>query len=397
MPDRFPTRRPQRPRATGLFAVLALAFAGGLVGCSADTAGSGEGVSGRSRGAGADRGGTHYVDVYEWDGRPITALDAGRPRVIVTNHAPVASRRSSSPLPEAQGSADESAAGGQSGDAADRRTLPDGAANGRRSAPAADAESSSAAALPAPPPSELPAAPAGGPVEASAVWAIPLATSASANHQLEIQDKFRALVAEFPQLRPGLWVHSNERGSKIMYGRFEGVDDDSARTQLAMLKSLVSGDRRPFASSFIARVELGATAHAHDIRTLRRRMPHVDPLYTLDIATWISSDEGGEAEWSEMKRRAEAYAAQLRAQGIEAWFYHGESQRVTSVTVGAFDRTVVNPVSGLYDDALRDLVRRFPVRLTNGEPLMLPVNPRDRNSPLKAQEPIVVEVPQDLN
>jgi len=346
------------------------------------------------------------VDVYEWDGRPITALDAGRPRVIITNHAPVASRRGSSPLPEAGSSVAASAAGSQSGDAADRRTLPDGAASGRSTAPgapgtsgtsAADAGSSRGTALPAPPPAELPTAPGGAPVEASAVWAIPLATSASSNHQLEIQDKFRALVAEFPQLRPGLWVHSNERGSKIMYGRFDGVDDESARAQLAMLKSLVSGDRRPFASSFIARVELGATAHVHDIRTLRRRLPNVNPLYTLDIATWISSDEGGEAEWTEMKRRAEAYAAQLRAQGVEAWFYHGESQRVTSVTVGAFDRTVVNPVSGLYDDAMRDLVRRFPVRLTNGEPLMLPVNPRDRNSPLQAQEPIVVEVPLDLN
>lgn len=225
--------------------------------------------------------------------------------------------------------------------------------------------------------------------EPETVWTVVLATTTGDGHAQQALAVANNIRAAAPQVGD-LWLHGSERGSMVLSGRFGSVDDPAAQAHLRFIKEMRVEDRTPFVAARLAPVRLGQSnaAHPHDLRTLRRQFPKVDPLYTLDVAVWIA--EENDASWRDCRRRAEAYAAQLRAQGYEAYFYHDETQRITSVTVGKFDRTAVNPVSHLYTPDVRKLMAQFPQRLVNGEPM---IDPKSRVT----QQPAMVRVPVKLD
>src|SRR5690606_587451 len=138
------------------------------------------------------------------------------------------------------------------------------------------------------------------------------------------------------------------------------------QADLKRIKELTLGPMKPFALSMLNPMpDQTATAQLspHDLRSLRRQFPNTNPLYTLDVAVWAASVQAG-FPWPERKRRAEAYAAQLRQQGIEAYFYHNEASQISSVTVGKFDRRAVDQRSGFSSPEVRAMLEKFPRRLT---------------------------------
>jgi hypothetical protein len=140
--------------------------------------------------------------------------------------------------------------------------------------------------------------------------------------------------------------------------------------------------------------------HAYDLLSARKAHPKVNPLYTLDIAIWDDFDSN-EMTWAEIKRKAEAYAMQLRQEGYEAYFYHDAPNERSTVTVGLFDRTAINSTSGLYSSEVTELIRkRFPQRLVNGEPMFEYEKPfenkraKDKDKiKTKPQTPVLALVP----
>lgn len=108
----------------------------------------------------------------------------------------------------------------------------------------------------------------------------------------------------------------------------------------------------------------------------------MDPLYTLDVAVWIADEQSSTRSYEACQRSAEQYAQQLRTQGFPAFFYHDPVRQLSNVTIGAYGSNAVDPQTGFYHDDIRALMRRFPQRLVNGEPLSV------------TQAPVLVHVPE---
>jgi hypothetical protein len=227
------------------------------------------------------------------------------------------------------------------------------------------------------------------------VWSIVLVTYSDEGHR----EAAANVVEQLPTIAPELGaarVHTTSKGSMVVYGRYDGPQNDAAQRDLKWVKEITMGNRRVFPRAILSRINLGArrALHPHALRSVRLRHPNVDPLYTLEVALW-GDFESGKLAPADIRRRAEAYANELRAQGFEAYFHHDDDKRLSMVTVGVFDRTVIDPRSGFYGPAVEALLQRFPAHLVNGELLYEPI---DRYRPARGtrvQRPMLVHVPKD--
>ena len=86
-----------------------------------------------------------------------------------------------------------------------------------------------------------------------------------------------------------------------------------------------------------------------------------------------------------MRTAAERYCAELRSKGYEAWFYHDDDSETSIVTVGHFNRSAYDSRSTLMSPEVEDLMRQFPAHMTNGEPVLLPVDRTNPKGRMKAQ------------
>ena len=233
-------------------------------------------------------------------------------------------------------------------------------------------------------------------------WTLVLSTFTDPGHAEAAQRMVSELHKIAPQVT-GTRVHTNSKGSMVVFGSYTGRDDPSAKADEERLKAVMYQGHQVFNRIMLAPLDTRAQQgqlHPYDLLSARRAHPNVDPLYTLDIGIWMANDDpklGEKITFTEVKRKAEAYATQLRAQKYEAYFYHDEANKRSIVTVGLFDRRAINSVSGLYSDEVTDLVKKFPVRLANGEPMYQPIyKPTHDNRALigkQPQTPVLVLVP----
>jgi hypothetical protein len=227
-----------------------------------------------------------------------------------------------------------------------------------------------------------------------------LGTFTDANHQSAAQNMISELRSIAPSVR-GLRVHPTAKGSMVVYGAYPSREDESARRDIERLKAIKYQNRQVFPRVILTYLDLRplqGELNPNDLRAAREAHPKVNPLYTLDVAMW--DDFGsGQMKYEEIRRKAEAYATQLRLLGYDAYFYHDDVNQRSLVTVGLFDRTAINSTSGLYTSNVTDLIRRsFPQRLVNGEPMFeyqdTYANKRkEDNVKLKPQTPVLVLVP----
>jgi len=238
---------------------------------------------------------------------------------------------------------------------------------------------------------------------ASSTWSLVLGTFTGTGHVEAANQMIAGLPKIAPEIR-GARVHTTSAGSMVVYGNYSGDDDPAAKADEASLKRIEFQGHRVFNHVMLTRLDLRmqkGQLSPNDLLFARQQHPKVDPLYTLDIAIWIANDDpkmGDLLSYDEVKRRAEAYATQLRAQGQEAYFYHDEVNKRSIVTVGLFDHRAINSMSGFYSDEVKELVKRFPARLNNGEPLnerlYVPTAKDSANTYTKPQTPVLVVVPK---
>jgi hypothetical protein len=225
-------------------------------------------------------------------------------------------------------------------------------------------------------------------------WSVMLATFSQPDHA-ERAAAFRTeLLRQYPELSNAV-VRRIGKGSAIVVGRFEGPDDKAAQAELKRVKAVEREGRRPFAGAMLMRTATedgSAVLKPHDIRNLRARFPNVRPLFTLQVAAWSTFGEKS-LSYDAMRASAERYCAELRAKGHDAWFHHDEDKETSIVTVGHFDRRAYDARTTLFSPEVEDMMRRFPSHLTNGEPLLIPIDPSNPKGRTKPQACRLVEVP----
>lgn len=225
-------------------------------------------------------------------------------------------------------------------------------------------------------------------------WSVILATFSEADHAAKAA-AFRAqLASQYPELRDAM-VRRVGKGSAIVIGRFEAPDEAAAQAELKRVKAIERNKQKPFAGVMLMRTssdDAGGPPKQWDLRSLRAKYPNVRPLFTLQVGAWSTFGEKG-ADYDKMRDSAERYCAELRKKGHEAWFLHDEDTETSIVAVGHFDRRAYDPKSTLFAPEVQDMMREFPANLVNGEPVLIPVDPRNPKGKTKPQPCRLVEVP----
>ena len=126
--------------------------------------------------------------------------------------------------------------------------------------------------------------------------------------------------------------------------------------------------------------------------SLRLKYPEARTLYTVEVAVW-GDFESGDLSSERRRQISEDYARSLRTAGHQAWFHHDEIKQMSTVTIGVFDHRAVDAESGIRSPGVERVVDTFPMRLVNGQPLMIPVIRGDLGSGTRPQKPMLVEVP----
>lgn len=261
--------------------------------------------------------------------------------------------------------------GGPAGSAADR-----GASTARTKAQAQQAPTATAAAATDDP---------GG------RWGVLLLSFTDEEHEASAEAACRALQQHYPLLKDA-YVRAKSNGSVVLAGRFDGLDDPGAKPFVKQVQSLQDGNERPFARSFLTRVQparRGASA-ALELSRVREENPGVRDLYSLEVAVW--SDFGSrELSLDEIRRRAEDYAKSLRARGFMAYYQHDDDKRMSMVTVGVFGKDAYDPKAMVYSDEVEAIRRAFPKLMVNGEDLMRPVMRGSKET--VPERPVLILVP----
>ncbi|TVQ57105.1 MAG: hypothetical protein EA377_01245 [Phycisphaerales bacterium] len=231
-------------------------------------------------------------------------------------------------------------------------------------------------------------------------WAVVLGTFAGDNHQAQAQaalQQMRQISSELNRAR----VESRERGSMVVYGRYDRPEDQQAQRDLARIREITFEGQPIFGRSFISRVRPEATTTAssrgdnpHSLTAARKQYPNANPLYSLQVAVWGDFDSGGRISLADVQRQAEAYARELRSQGHEAYFHHDSDKRLSIVTVGLFGRNAIDAETGLLSSDVEYVKRNFPAHLINGEEIQEPIDQRRPGRGTRTQKPFLVEVPR---
>lgn len=213
---------------------------------------------------------------------------------------------------------------------------------------------------------------------AGAGWSIVLERFSGAQHQARAQERAASIGRALG--RSDIRVRQVSSGSAVVMGSYAAPDDDRAQRDLQYVKSLSVQGERPYSMAMLVPPpvnEVGSNPR-HSLVTVGRTL---DPSFThtLHIAVF-----GGEE--ADRRSRAEQFAARLRRDGHEAYYYHG--RRVSSVTVGTFTRRDFDLETGRVSAKLEAVRQQFPHTLLNGEIQRAPVTGEVQNSSL-------VEIPKN--
>lgn len=229
-------------------------------------------------------------------------------------------------------------------------------------------------------------------------WSVLLASFSGDDHRANAMGARDEIVRRYPMLK-GAFVRTTTRGSVVLYGRFDGTrdKDPAAKAAIDLVHGIQQDGQRVFGRAMLTRVGAApdnAPPGPHDLRSVRAKAPK-SVLYSLQVAAWIGSDlKEQEMPMREVKRAAEAYCAQLRSQGFEAYYFHDYDTLISIVTVGVFGKDAYDSRSTLYAPEVEAVARKFPKSLVNGEEVLVPVDPKNPKGKTYPQAPRLVEVPK---
>lgn len=227
-------------------------------------------------------------------------------------------------------------------------------------------------------------------------YGICLATFTSDEHIMGAREYIRRIGLLMPEMAEELSLHIDKDHSKVLYGDFTGWKDPEVGKITRDLRTIQIQGRLLFQAPILTEVIPPRDPRSiapMELLSVRLTYPEVRTLYTVEVAVW-GDFESGKLSDKQRRRLAEDYARSLRQVGHQAWYDHNERKKMSTVTVGIFDHTAIDPDSGIYSQAVDRVMSRFPARLVNGELLMEPVSPGDPGAGTRVQKPRMVEVPK---
>ena len=229
-------------------------------------------------------------------------------------------------------------------------------------------------------------------------FSIVVATFTGGGHKSDANAAHASLSSRHSALAPHLRVRDRSRGSVITYGLYSGYNDDSAKQDIKALRTIASAQGTPlFGQMMLSKFKSPRARrqlHPYDLWTVRREYPTIVPIYTLEVAVWGDFDSG-QLPRQQRRNAAEQYTAALRSKGFEAFFYHNDETKLSSVTVGLFSYLALDPETGFYSLEVEAMMSRFPRRLVNGQPILQYYNPGNPSQGSMEQKPCLAEVPVD--
>ncbi|HYE60840.1 MAG TPA: hypothetical protein VD997_02495 [Phycisphaerales bacterium] len=191
-------------------------------------------------------------------------------------------------------------------------------------------------------------------------------------------------------------AYTEQRGKSVVvaYGRYSGPDDPQAGRDLERIQGIEVDGERPFRGAVMVPPPFEALEGSipeYNLSSVKKARGK-DALYTLQIAmyTRLNVNHPKPEELAEFRKNAEQAVNNLRREGEEAFYYHG--QRGSMVTVGVFgpkDHDVTKP--GRESFALSEARRKYPFNLVNGAQLLVKVKNQAKAS---AQPSFLVPIPE---
>lgn len=206
-------------------------------------------------------------------------------------------------------------------------------------------------------------------------WSLLLMTVGGDSHPIQAIATRNQIASRYSTLRTA-FVRPQGKGSAIWFGRFSSPSDPAAAAAREMVRGLVEEGRRVFPQAFLSVLPDDSPIGERDLRNLRLMYPGVDPLYSLQVACWgtFGTDE---ISYEEVTRRAEAYTAELRNAGHDAWYYHDPLTELSVITIGVFDKRAYDGRSTLFSPEVEMLMQAFPIHRINGEEVMVEITAGD--------------------
>lgn len=208
----------------------------------------------------------------------------------------------------------------------------------------------------------------------------------------------KMLSQQYPTLGRGLSVRDRSRGTALTFGNYEGYQDPLAKKDMGILKSMKNPQGKPlFGQVLLLKFKPPrnwSNLHPHDLWSVRKQYPKIVPIFTLEVAVW-GDFESGQYPTDRRHATAERYAQELRAKGFEAYFLHNDAVELSSVTVGLFGPSAIDPETGFYAPEVDALLSRFPEHLVNGQPIRVFFDPNNHALGSSIKQPRLSEVPVD--
>ncbi len=194
-------------------------------------------------------------------------------------------------------------------------------------------------------------------------WSILLAEFSGRDRQERANRLVRQLVLEAKV--PDLWVEGKDDKARVLRGVYPSETMELAQTDLMRTRAIVINGSEPFANARMVPLGVDGAVVTDSDYDLRR----YSGMLTLQI-NYYDSQMG-----PNFRKLAEDAVKALRADGTEAYFYHGPNMSL--ITVGLFtedDRVqrVFRTPSGRdvimseYSERVRALQRQFPYAMGNG-------------------------------
>lgn len=181
--------------------------------------------------------------------------------------------------------------------------------------------------------------------------------------------------------REDIRIRERRDASVIVLGSYAGAEDPRARRDMAWARTVEIDGRRPWEMAYLSPPAARALGEADEANLAFAREYYGDRAeFTLQVGVYKSPDPGV------ARRAAEEAAARLRAEGDEAFYYHGPSW--SSVTVGLFGPEDYDEARGkVLNEAILALQSKYPQNLLNGA---YPIQDKNTGKP---QRSLLVHVP----
>lgn len=203
------------------------------------------------------------------------------------------------------------------------------------------------------------------PADADRAWVIALAAFRGDKQVEEANAELSRLRAA--GLASDAYVITRGRATLVAIGRFDDPASKAAGDELARVRAVKVGEVLPFASAVLAPpMDDGGVAGSRPEFDLRTAAKEADgrERYTLQVAAYGAANPLANptpAELAEARKASEQAAAILRAEGEQAYYYHGP--QLSMVTVGIFGDEALRSPEPM---SLSMLKSKFPHNLYNG-------------------------------